>query len=708
MLFRPQTLVSMRFVISAFLILLSLCSLGRSEDNPAMFALLVGINDYAQPLDQKLRINPLKGPGNDVVLMKDLLVTQFGFKDDGSHILTLTGASATHQAIIDGIRGQLIENAKKSSGATVLFYFSGHGSQALDTQGITGTRFHQTLVAYDSRREGGSDILDDEVNNQLEELRRFTDRITLIFDSCHSGSVWKDISTLTSKSLPPNPFSSSGSTETFASVKDVGGTIKPMGGDYSVIVAATADQTGVEDQVPTKDGPQFHGLLTFYLDKIVRASGNLTYDQIAKRAAVQIAARAPSQHPQAEGDINRFFLGRSGDRIAPHIHVVAISDPTTFTIDAGAADGLQTGALLALYGRDTTDLSGDTGRIANARVVKISDFKSVANLSGTAKTPITTDAKVKVITPFPADGGTSVHLPTLMDSGEPQVSQAVDFLSKLKQRISNSTLLKIVADPHQAKVVVRWECQDNAEQKNIGRQEFLVQPTGDVCHSGYKFELVPPDQHYVLFDLRVAAEGDPEKLAEAIEARAKQENLRNLTNNVSSIRSVKPAASPLTIELENLDVTINNAIPTITSKGFSTSQITPIKIRNYFRFRITNNSENELFIAVVWIGSGGGIGLYTPTNTGERLSPGEAMTTRPPLTAGPPEGLETYKVIATTKPGVDFRVLEQPGVTRDAVSAPLEWLLSQTGNTKTRDPTVASDLDVGDWITVQRDTFVLH
>jgi hypothetical protein len=195
-------------------------------------------------------------------------------------------------------------------------------------------------------------------------------------------------------------------------------------------------------------------------------------------------------------------------------------------------------------------------------------------------------------------------------------------------------------------------------------------------------------------------------LAKAIEARAKQENLRTLINSVSALRSTRRAADPVTIELEKVNVTIDNGVPKIISKGFSTAGVTPVEVGDHFQFKITNNSDKSLFVAVAWIGSGGGVGLYTPTNTGELLLPGHMLTTRPPLTAGPPEGLETYKVLATTKPGVNFRILEQPGVARDAASSPLEWLLSQTGNTTTRDREVAADLDVGDWTTVQRDIFI--
>jgi hypothetical protein len=669
----------------------------------ARFALLVGIDDYAQPQDQRYRITPLKGPGNDVALMKDLLVKQFGFQDDGTHIVTLVGSKATHQAIIDAVDQQLVNNAKQSPGSTVVFYFSGHGSQAYDTGGITGSGFHQTLVAYDSRREGGTDILDDEFNRHLEALRQHTDRITLIFDSCHSGSVWKDVTTMTSKSLPPNPFSRSlGPTSQIRS-KDVGSTIKPNGGDYSVIVASTADESAVEDQVPTKEGRKYHGLLTFYLDKIVRESPTLTYDQAAKRAATAIAARAPSQHPQAEGDIDRLFLAGSGNREQPYVHVLRAVDPKKFQIDAGRADGLQAGAILAVYGKDVRDPSGDVGKIGNARAIEVDDFMSVAELSDQSSSPVTTDSKVRIVTPFAPAMGMKVFIPSVTSGSEPSLRQAIDFLSRLRQRLTENQLLSIADDPQSAKVVVRWNCKGD---KPSGE---LAQPTNIKCPSGYQFYLSPPDQPYKLFDLTIDADGDVEKLAHAVEARARQENLRGLENLTSKIEGQAPGTAPLSVRIEKLTVTKSSeGVPTIVAAQQVADQgITGVKVGEYFRFVIKNDSSQSLYVAVVWIGSGGSIGLYSPTNTGELILPSTTLTTRPPLEAGPPEGLETYKVIATTKPGVNFRVLEQPGLTRAAVTSPLEWLLNQTGNTQTRDPHPAAALDLGDWTTAQHDIFVL-
>ena len=164
---------------------------------PERFALLVGVNDYAQPSDKNYRVTPLKGPANDVALMKELLVT-YGFKNDPKHILSLLGKQASHEAIANAFKTQLIDNASKYSGAIFVFYFSGHGSRAYNVSAGDDS-VHDTLVAYDSRSDHGKDILDNELIDWFEALRAHTNKITFILDSCHSGSAIKDIGTLVSE-----------------------------------------------------------------------------------------------------------------------------------------------------------------------------------------------------------------------------------------------------------------------------------------------------------------------------------------------------------------------------------------------------------------------------------------------------------------------------------------------------------------------------
>jgi hypothetical protein len=675
--------------------------LGNQDSPERRFALLVGIDDYQQPTDPQYHVNPLKGPANDVKMMKSLLIAR-GFPDDGAHIFTLTSSQATHDGILSAIQQRLIGNAKIYPGSTVLFYFSGHGSQSFDTSNTTGTGAHQTLVAYDSRADDGKgDILDDELNARLEQLRKFTENIVMIFDSCHSGTVWRDVTTQVSKSLPPNPMRSSIKRMNDIEAKDVIGTIKPTTGDYSIIVAATADETALEDLMPSIDGSsEYHGLLTYFLDRALRHSPRLTYDQLAKEVARKVATRAPSQHPEAEGDINRFFLGSAGDSEQPYVPLTKILSEKRILLRTGLVDGTQIGALVAVYDKGVKEAAGDKGRLANAHVVAVDALSAVAELAEKPARPLTTADKATIITPYPPGQGIPVYLPTLSTYPVPETSAADAFLDRLRQKLKQNKLLAVTDDLQRADILVRWECENAVEDKQINN-DIRAQPLNQTCRSGYRFYISPLDRPMRIFDFAETETGSADDLANAIGKRAKQDILRELTNEASGVKNA------IQMELETLDVEENNGLPSIKTKGISNSTETPIHIGNHFRFKITNQSDQTFYVSVIYLASGGGIGLYSPSNTGDPVLPGRTLVTRPPLTAGPPFGIETYVVIATTKQGIDFRVLQQPGRSKSAAHSPFEWLLSQSVDQTARDSTPEASLDVGDWTTTHQDIFII-
>jgi hypothetical protein len=476
----------------------------------------------------------------------------------------------------------------------------------------------------------------------------------------------------------------------------------PNGGHYSVIVAATAEESAVEDLVPTTKG-EYHGLLTYYLDQAVRQSKDLTYDEAVRRAASFVTAHAPSQHPQAEGDINRILLGGASEHQEPYIKIKDVGDGNKFTIAAGLSGGLQNGTILAVYGKESRELVGDTDKIANAQVIEAGEFEAAARIMGAPTGPLSADAKVKIVTSFPPLGGLPVFVPSIQASDQYPNAEAIAFLDRLKELLTENKLLSVTADPRAARLLVRWTCRDKTESGVSELETNLVQPSEGHCGKGYSFYLSLSDQPYRLYDLTV--EGDPKKLADAVGNYAAQENLRNLKNRTTTIRAdTLNDNRALVIELERLNVTKSDSgLLNATSAGFSDQAVTSVNIGDYYRFKITNNSDQTLFAAVFWIGSGGSIGLYTPTNTGEVILPGKSLVTIPPLQAGLPIGLETYKVIATTVPGVDFHFLQMPSAAQKAIVSPLAWFLSQTANQLTKDPTPASNLNVGDWITAQTD-----
>ena len=87
-------------------------------------ALLVGINKYRIPGSD------LSGCVNDVTNMNDILLKYFGFAT--KEITILVDERATKKNIVDRLKW-LVDKAKGND--RLLFHFSGHGSQIVDSDG---------------------------------------------------------------------------------------------------------------------------------------------------------------------------------------------------------------------------------------------------------------------------------------------------------------------------------------------------------------------------------------------------------------------------------------------------------------------------------------------------------------------------------------------------------------------------------------------
>lgn len=115
------------------------------------------------------------------MIIRELLVRKFGF--DQSNIRTLVDEQATRASIVSAIT----ELSKQSApDDIVLIHFSGHGSQAPDTNGDEDDGLDETILPYDSRTPGIADITDDDINSLISKIPSRS--VIVILDSCHSGT----------------------------------------------------------------------------------------------------------------------------------------------------------------------------------------------------------------------------------------------------------------------------------------------------------------------------------------------------------------------------------------------------------------------------------------------------------------------------------------------------------------------------------------
>lgn len=146
------------------------------------YALLVGVNDYPGT-EHDLGGGPLV----DVDLMRDLLMTRYGFLD--RNILVLRDVEGNRDQVVEAFRRHLGQAGPR--GAAV-FYYSGHGMQIPHLPPGQGSPDpeadgqDEALALWGTQANLYGYLLDDELGVLVDELK--TDRVLLILDHCHSGT----------------------------------------------------------------------------------------------------------------------------------------------------------------------------------------------------------------------------------------------------------------------------------------------------------------------------------------------------------------------------------------------------------------------------------------------------------------------------------------------------------------------------------------
>lgn len=133
-------------------------------------ALCVGINDYPGSASD------LSGCVNDAVDFQTALLSR------GYDVQTLIDADATKSNIREALLAKL---ALLKHGDRFVFTFSGHGTWVPDKDGDEADQRDEALCCFDY--SNGGLLLDDELHTIFQT--RKGGRVTVVSDSCHSGTV---------------------------------------------------------------------------------------------------------------------------------------------------------------------------------------------------------------------------------------------------------------------------------------------------------------------------------------------------------------------------------------------------------------------------------------------------------------------------------------------------------------------------------------
>ena len=285
----------------------------------------------------------------------------------------LKDAGATKAAIINAFRNDL--TAKAGPGDIVVFHYSGHGSRMPDANGDEVDRYDETIVPQDSRQGGVFDISDDELNGLLRELSQKTRNVTVILDSCHSGTALRAAG-LTIRQIPDDDRTPPPPTDFAWSPRGVTegpDGIRPRDSSYVLIAGSGPQQFSNEFEA---EGQRF-GVLTYHLTRALESAGpETTYGTFSNESAPR-SARCSRPRCRRWRELSPTRSCSAAPRARPSPTCSSPREPgAAVDVSAGAVHGLTLGSALDVYPSGTRTFGKDVRRSGRIELVRVDAFTS--------------------------------------------------------------------------------------------------------------------------------------------------------------------------------------------------------------------------------------------------------------------------------------------------------------------------------------------
>lgn len=678
-------------------------------------ALVIGINNY--PL--LAARHRLHGCVNDAKLMAHLIHEHYGFPTDNINVLL--NERATRDRILAAFDA-LVEQAR--GGDSILIHYSGHGSQMTDREGDEPDGMDETIVPHDSGRRPhpNRDITDDEIYARLLRLTDKTQNVTLVFDSCHSGTItrdpfgsgsrWVEPDDRPVEELPPSPVEGLEMNWRGAAARDLGASgWLPLDKRYVLLAGCRDEESAYEFKVEADGEEVTHGAFTYFLSReLIRAEPGTTYRDVFERICHLVAAQFPRQHPQIEGTIDREVFGVHDIAPMRFVPVTACGEGGALTLGAGAAHGMTAGSQWAIYPEGAKRGDDETSRLGLALVADVSAFHADARVLEES-TPGAIVKGARAVEHKHCYGELRLRVEVFAVRG---FERLADELSRL---VSESDLLLLVepggaADARVNLLAPRKEAREGDPAPQLGG---LSKPAWAVV--GRDGRLMMP--------VHGADEAHaPSLLRENLEKEARYRHTLALGNPESRLSG----QVELRLKRKTNDGAWEDARPE--ENG---GQVVFLE-GDRLALEVFNNYDEPIYISIFDFGLTSTVGLLYPvTGAAERLVPhttftfgvreGEEielfMPENFPYASDPDDGLqegglETLKLFATTSPA-DFRHLVQEGFRSldrregAASDSPLDWLLSVTlTGHGTRDAKVTRLPPRDEWTTVEKSFFLFR
>jgi hypothetical protein len=288
--------------------------------------------------------------------------------------------------------------ARAQPGDQIYIHYSGHGGRAptifADLKGDEGV--DEALVPLDIGDPQARYLRDVELYFLIDELLQKGLRLTVVFDSCHSGGATRgfggarkrgisvtDTTARPTDSLVASPGALASAwqravgTGTRESKPASGWLLEPKG--YTFFAACRANESAFEYPF---NGTESNGALTYWLlDALRQAVPNTSYKMVHDRILSKVHGQFEEQTPllQGEGDLRVF----GSDRITPFYTVPLLEIDRAgnrVRLNAGEVHGIALGSQFALYPSDATDFSSTATRIALVEVSEVNEVDCWAKI----------------------------------------------------------------------------------------------------------------------------------------------------------------------------------------------------------------------------------------------------------------------------------------------------------------------------------------
>jgi len=635
----------------------------RSEPpaaNPPPRALLIGCTKYD--------FNPersLKGSGNDVALVSDLLVERFAFAPQNVRRLIegLTAAERPTRANIVREIEALIREAKPRQ--QIVLYLAGHGSQQPDQNppdpndpepdGLDELFLPADIGPWNDKIQSiRNAIIDDEFRAWTGQILAKGAELLVIFDSCHSGSGLRGIGDERLRRIEPEELIPASVLEAarnrVAQSKAQSPADEPAldpleQGRWVALYAAAPHESTPEWDMPRKTpNARPHGLFTYTLCQSLRQSSVPSYLELIQRIRSQYMSYgllAPT--PLIEGsDSDRGVLG--GTRRTPSFQLEQDTKRKWF-VRAGQLHGLTEGAILAVREVNQTEDSAPLGHVlvtaaglADSRVSPCR-YKDVPK-----RDDLPPGGLCRLV--YVEYGDLRLQVALDLDAiRDPNAKRQHTAIQELAAR--ENSPFSLVDDPNAA----AWFISNGAVDAKP--DSWVLSPRSTAVRSRGLAAAV------VESSVRLAIDADPIKLEETLRRISRATNLIGLASRLGNDDTPKS----LNLKLELLYRSVGQGKEL---KAVSADRPTTFSAGGKLQFRLTNHSHEAADFTLLFVDSAFGIESIFPRQYGSdnRLPAGKSWETKPMTVTAETLGREHVVLIAVPagKLPVNFAFLAQPNL----------------------------------------------